>query len=280
MLFCEEWVGCIPMNNWQKNYKKRLSKSALQTFKQCPEKFYFTHVLRLEDPSGPEALLGQHIHKSLADFYQTLDFTNIKTPMDLVAEIMKYDTGGCREHYTNFASFNVGRYKKLKNKLLIKPIMMEQKIVHPDLAIDLVGVVDAVFQDDNGNVLVMDYKTGKFDPGRIHEYRMELAVYTELVAKTTSFVPTSWGILFTKSGNFWNEPIIPDYFAKTVVPLVAAAKEAIKGGKFEPTRSPLCMYCTFKNRCSLWGGPKDPVLIEQLKKAKEEAILRNSEQTK
>lgn len=257
------------MNNWQKNYKKRLSKSALQTFKQCPEKFYFTHVLRLEDPSGPEAALGQHIHKAFADFYQTLDFSKIKTPMDLVAEIMKYDTGGSRDHYSNFASFNVGRYKKLKNKMLIKPLMMEEKIVHPEH--ELVGVIDAVYQDDNGNVLVMDYKTGKYSPERIFEYRMELSIYATLIAKTTSYVPSHWGIFFSKSGNFWQEPIIPDYFDKNVLPLIADAKEAIKRGEFEPKRSPLCMYCTFKNRCSAWGGPKDPVLVEQLKKRKEEA---------
>jgi len=253
-----------------KEYKRRLSKSALQTFQQCPEKFQFTHVLGLKDPSGPEAMIGQYIHKSFADFYQTLDLDKLKTPMDLVADIMRYDSGGMREHFINFASFNVGRYKKLKKfgkEMFMKPLLSEEKIQHPDL--ELVGIVDAVFQDEKGDIIVLDYKTGKYHPERITDYRMELSIYTELVARTTSYVPTHWGIFFTKSGMFWQEKIQPKYFNDVVLPLIAKAKKAVDSGIFEPKIGPLCMWCSLKSSCSAWGGPKDPILIEQLKKAKD-----------
>ena len=230
----------------------RFSKSALTLYQQCPERFKYSYVDQIEDKGGPEAMLGQRIHKLFFDYYSTLDLENIKSEEDLIEHGKRFDDGVVAVHLRNFLSFNCKMYAGLKNKKLIKPIMMEQKMIHPTL--NLSGLVDAVFQDDSGDIMIMDYKTGKFSEYRLMEYRLELAVYDELIRTNTHYVPTHWGINFSKPGIIWKEPIQPLYFEQMIEPLMETMKKAMVDHTYTPKTSMLCLYCPHKKRCSAWGG--------------------------
>jgi len=232
----------------------RFSKSALTLFQQCPERFKYAYVDQLEDMGGPEAMLGQRIHQMFFDYYNTIDLSSIKSEEDLIKHGQRYDDGLVAVHLRNFLSFNCKMYASLKNKKLIKPIMMEQKMIHPTL--NLSGLVDAVFKDDDDNILILDYKTGKFSEYRLMEYRLELAVYDELIRTNTHYVPTHWGIKFSKFGIVWKEPVQPLYFKQIILPLMEMMKKDMANHVYEPKTGPLCLYCPFKKRCSAWGGVK------------------------
>ena len=240
--------------DWE-NRPFRFSKSAIQLFQQCPEKFSYVYIHHLPDMGGPESMLGQKIHQVFFEFYSMMNVNEIKTEEDLVKYAEKYKDGRISDHLAHFLSFNLQIFRSLRNKHLIKPLMAEQKMYCPEL--NLSGLVDVVFADDDDNVLVMDYKTGKYNPAKLPEYRMELSVYAELIKRMTSYTPTHWGIKFSKPGVVWIEPIQPKYFETTVIPVMEDMKKAMEKKEYPPKTGPLCMYCPMKSRCSAFGGAKD-----------------------
>ena len=240
--------------NYPKRKHFRFSKSALTLYQQCPERFKYSYVDQIQDMGGPEAMLGQRIHKMFCDYYTMIDLPSIKSEEDLIKHGKGYDDGVVAEHLRNFLSFNCKMYANLKNKSLIKPIMMEQKMIHPTF--NLSGLVDAVFQDDNNDIMIMDYKTGKFSEYRLTEYRFELAVYDELIRTNTHYSPTHWGIFFSKPGILWKEPVQPLYFKQIIEPLMTHITKNMADHTYSPKTSMLCLYCPFKKRCSAWGGVK------------------------
>lgn len=247
-------------SNLDKDGIPRLSKSALQTFRQCPEKFKYVYIDHLPDLGGAESMLGKKIHEVFFEYHKTLNVEKVKSEKDLVVHAELFKENHYAKHLGHFVDFTCDMYRNLKNKTLVRPILAEEKFIHPTM--HLSGLVDAVFQDDDGNCLVMDYKSGKFDQRKIPEYRMELSVYAEFVKLRTSYTPTHWGIFFSSVGVRWTEPVDPKYFDEVVVPLYNSTRASIKKKQYLPNIGPLCMYCPFKNRCSAWGGIKDPRLKE------------------
>jgi ATP-dependent exoDNAse (exonuclease V) beta subunit len=230
------------------------SKSAVTTYLQCPEKFLHQYITKVPDLSGPEAQIGQHLHEIYNDYYKTLDLEMVKTEDDLIKHAMDYDDGMLTKQLHNFAAFNCNMFVTLKEKKFIKPVMAEEKMFLPSL--NLSGLVDAVFEDGEGNCLVLDYKTGKYDSRRLLDYRLELSVYDHLLRALTRFRPTHWGILFTAPGVLWKEPIVPTHFTTNVKPVLEKMRIGMIKREFPPTTSLLCMYCSMKNICTAFGGKK------------------------
>lgn len=228
----------------------RLSKSALLTYKQCPEKFKFVKILGHSDPSGPEAAMGQYLHGIFNEFQTKTDFEKIKHVQEVYDMVMKYDNGALTKHLRHFAAFNVKMFESLPDKSHMKPVAAEEHLTHP--VYPLSGYVDAVFNDGE-SVMVLDYKTGKYDAKYVTDYRFELSIYNELLRKCKGINPTHWGILFTKSGNFWREEIKADYFQENVVPLLTSVKAKVRQNDLPPHTSPLCLYCNFKPICSAFN---------------------------
>jgi len=215
------------------------------------------YIKEVPDSTGPEALTGKHLHQIFFDYYKTLDIKKISDEY-LIRHAMDYDNGALSDHLQNFAAFNCYIYSSLKDKAKIKPVLIEEHLFYPKL--NMSGYVDAIFEDDDNNCMVLDYKTGKFDEKRLHEYRQELSIYSELAKESKRCKPTHWGISFTKSGVFWKENIQPDYFKTSVLPLFKELRESIAKQLFPPNVGPLCLYCSMKNRCSAWSRSSGAVL--------------------
>lgn len=230
------------------------SKSSLLTYKQCPHKFELVKLQGLEDVAGPEAMMGRHLH-AVFDEYLTKIYEPEHDETRIRKDIMAYNNGALDVHLHNFAEFVLGMRATLIDKKLVRPIFAERLLEHDKYPIH--GYVDAIFKDEAGETLVLDYKTGAYNSYKIPEYRLELSIYRELAARKQNINATHWGIFFTKAGVFWREKCNPTYFETEVLPLIAKIKDNIKKGGFEPVFSVLCLYCSLKGACKLYGGKKN-----------------------
>ena len=145
-----------------------LSPSSFSMFQQCPFKLWCQkdpEIIPLPQKDNIYAVFGTNFHKLVAEYYlkvmqaREFDIENIhptlsdvigeQTPILGIENINK----GYTTHLRNFEEFEEGR---IMNKWKILDV--EKRIVSKGLK----GFVDAIFRDTENNIIVVDWKTGKW----------------------------------------------------------------------------------------------------------------------
>lgn len=145
-----------------------LSPSSFSTFQQCPFKFFCQKdktIIPLPQKDNVYSIFGKNLHKLIQQYYikvmqaKEFDIDNIhptlsdvigeQTPILGIENINK----GYTTHLRNFEEFEEDR---IKNKW--KVLGVEKRIVSNGLK----GFIDAIFKDVDNNIIVVDWKTGKW----------------------------------------------------------------------------------------------------------------------
>lgn len=222
----------------------RLSKSSIGTYESCPWQWKLLKIDKLKPRMMPALMNGIKVHNICENFYKGV--TTLDEAIDKFSQNEFVSTNF--EKFKNFIQFN--KQLSTEGKLLRKPLMNETRFRNEELNIS--GVVDVVFKDDSGNVIILDWKTGK--TRGVEHHRFELALYYLLIkGAQPNLNITHWGIFFL------DELDIEQAFQKEKVNMKEVEK-AIK--KVENTRKRIqlrefpkkskygCQYCGFyKNGC-------------------------------
>ena len=118
------------------------------------------------------------------------------------------------------------------------------------------GICDIILEDENGELVVIDYKTS--NSNTFSRYRRELCYYKLLVENVYDKNVSSVGIFFTKNGRlrlldvyeddnkrkFLNSAEIED-----AVDTFYQVRSEVNSGNFYPKRQFLCKFCTYKEIC-------------------------------
>ena len=225
----------------------RMSKSMIKCYDMCPLWCKFQYINKLTAPVSVAGEKGRDYHKKFEEFFNSLD-----KPEDVLqkAEMLETDI-----HIQNFLNFVRFLYTELEDKENIRPIAKEIKIY--DKEKHLVGVIDAVFKD-NDKIIVLDWKTGKYDEKELPNYRFELGIYTYLwnreienpESKFRNFPKaTHWAIFFSVNGKLWLEPI-NETETKKALQHVEEIKNKMGNEEFEPKIGKHCSWCPYPEECS------------------------------
>ena len=118
------------------------------------------------------------------------------------------------------------------------------------------GICDIILEDENGELVVIDYKTS--NSNTFSRYRRELCYYKLLVENVYDKNVSSVGIFFTKNGRlrlldvyeddnkrkFLNSAEIED-----AVDTFYQVRSEVNSGNFYAKRQFLCKFCTYKEIC-------------------------------
>ena len=202
------------------------SPSSINTFKQCPRKYYYQYVERLPTGTSIHLVRGGIVHKVLEDFYdvdlvdeRTRNFrflhlralSLLKRYWDQNAELKNLGLSDeeLQAYYDESVLMIQRWFDRLKKKLLAR---MEQGESFVEAFKNLTprreeeyrseefmvrGFVDVIHELD-GQVIVMDYKTSK-SSHITDEYRLQLAIYAMLYEEKHGRKPDYVGIDFLKS---------------------------------------------------------------------------------
>ena len=128
------------------------------------------------------------------------------------------------------------------------------------------GIIDRLELDDDGELVVTDYKTGR-PPGQRYEQAGWAASTSTRSCASRCFGrrPARVQLLYLQRA----VAIIADAVravdagscAKTVGAIWTAVERACERDDFRPRRGPLCDYCAYKAYCPAFGG--DPALARQ-----------------
>ena len=221
-----------------------LSPSGFSTFQTCPFKFWAQKnksIIPLPQKTNVYAEFGTNFHKLIAEYYlkvmqaKDFDIDNIhptlsdvigeQTPILGIENINK----GYTTHLRNFEEFEEGR---IMNKW--KVIGVEKRIVSKGLK----GFVDAVFRDTENNIIVVDWKTGKWRD----EFLMQGYIY-KLLSKADK-------VMFFQSLNGFEHKLKEKDLMKGKG-MAQNILNQMKQGINERRKNFFCSSCEYNLYCSL-----------------------------
>ena len=233
--------------------KRLLSKSQISIFRQCPYKWHLIYKQNKKSTPSPEMNRGKEIHKEIENFYKNIDLVKVndkRTPVILPKKNMNL--------IKNFLDFEKKRIIKCVDKWgefdekYFKPVFQELKVEDEKLA--LRGIIDAVYINpkDNG-VIVIDWKSGKFNKSNLNSYRFELAIYKELLERSGKVEGEVkyWGIYFIDQNRLFFEKVERKHIDR-VFRIINNVREKMESGKYPRKPSFYCRWCDFAEECSPW----------------------------
>ena len=260
-----------------------LTPSKVSAFKECALAFRFSAIDRLPEPPSPWTTKGTLVHRAL----QLLFWDEPPGKRTVEAALSKLEraeaematdpeftelhlSGDDQAAFFADAEALVRRYFDLEDPDSVRVIGTELCLEVELGSLRLRGIIDRLELDDDGELVVTDYKTGKaprggFELSRmagVHFYaflceqvlgrrpvRIQLLHLQEPVA--ISVEPSGQAIraLETRSRAIWT-----------------AVERACATEDFRPRPSRLCDFCAFKAYCPAFGG--DPAAADAVSRAR------------
>lgn len=255
-----------------------LSPSKVASFKDCALAFRFSAIDRLPEPPSPWATKGTLVHRALELLFcqpgpertlptalACLDRARAEMATDPEFVGLGLDAEAAAEFAAD-AEVLVRRYFQLEDPTTVRPIGLELRLEAQVGSLTLRGIIDRLELDEDGGLVVTDYKTGK-TPGVTHEQSRLGGVhfYAFLCERVLGRRPSRIQLLYLA------EPVAivaepSDQSIRGLEQRTAAIWKAVERAcaaeDFRPRPSPLCNWCSFQDYCPAFGG--DPARAREL----------------
>ena len=234
----------------------RMSKSKINAYLKCPLGFKFQYIDEIEAEPNKYMILGSDVHsvaESFADkFGDELEKVNIENELTRIANDLDigYDIS---DHVDNLGLF----FREVFVDGDYKLFSQEEYLLDEENRFS--GICDIILEDENGDLVVIDYKTS--NSNTFHKYRRELCYYKLLVENVYERDVSSVGIFFTRNGRLrlldvQNEENKRKYLNENeiseAVDTLHHVRNEIKKENFPAKRQFLCKFCTYKHICGVY----------------------------
>ena len=256
-----------------------LSPSRVESFLSCPLAFRFTSIQRLPDPPTQATTRGSLVHRALellfllppaertpraldhcvadaiAEYRADPDFTGLELDDDTTQRFF----AECRELAAN--------YMTLEDPRRVRAIGLELMLEAPvSEGLMLRGIIDRLELDDDGELIVTDYKTGRAPhPNYERKSLSGVQFYAFLCESVFGRIPAAVRLMYLKSGEVITA--VPSaqstrYMTTRTNAVWKAVATACERDDFRPKPSTLCNYCAYQRWCPEYGGDPAKAAVE------------------
>ena len=256
-----------------------LSPSRVESFLSCPLAFRFTSIQRLPDPPTQATTRGSLVHRALerlfllppaqrtpraldhcvadaiAEYQADPDFTGLELDDDTAQRFF----AECRELAAN--------YMTLEDPRRVRAIGLELLLEAPvSEGLTLRGIIDRLELDDDGELIVTDYKTGRAPhPNYERKSLSGVQFYAFLCESVFGRIPAAVRLMYLKSGEVITA--VPStqstrYMTTRTNAVWKAVATACERDDFRPKPSTLCNYCAYQRWCPEYGGDPAQAAVE------------------
>ncbi|CAN5682363.1 RecB family exonuclease [soil metagenome] len=262
-----------------------LSPSKVSSFKDCALAFRYSAIDRLPEPPTAAATKGSLVHLALEHLFErepadrtreaaAEDLVRAGAEMRLDPEFIELDLSPADEAaFFADAARLVEKYFELEDPTTIRPIGIELRLEAKVGGLRLRGIIDRLELDEDGGLVVTDYKSGKA-PGQTYQQgRMGgVAFYSLLCEEIFGVRPSRVQLLYL--GDTTTISTVPTEqstrgLRNKVGALWKAVEQACEKEDFRPRPGPLCNWCGFHAYCPAKGG--DPSLVADFVAARDAA---------
>lgn len=236
----------------------RLSKSSVNLFRQCRRAFLFSYIYKIKQEPNEYMLRGTDVHNIAETFIKDFD-----TDEDFFEKLMSIYTSMDSEFELKTHIYHLAEFFEQVFCDEDEPytVFSAEEYIY-DENHNFSGLADLIIEDEDGNLIVIDYKTSK--TGSIKKYLLELTYYKMLVEyKYPEKHVVSAGIFFTKDGgmkftNFCEEQskgsFVTQEDEQAAINLLDFIRQEVKENNLYPERQYLCQYCGYRDICEDMGG--------------------------
>lgn len=245
----------------------RLSPSRASDFKLCPQLFKFRAIDRLPEPSTVYQARGTTAHLALQRLFDLP--APQRTPEALFdlfrkawVEVKDEEYPGLFESVEEERAWGLESLELLANYFLVEdprsfdPLDRELDMTEDLDSVAMRGILDRMEENENGDLIIVDYKTGKAPPERYSlSAFFALKIYALLIRKRTGRTPVELRLLYLNGPDLYRLEVNEGQLVameKQVKALWSAIQRAIAQDKFPPRVSRLCDWCSFKEICPAW----------------------------
>jgi putative RecB family exonuclease len=248
------------------------SHSRLSTFEQCPLKFKFAYIdkLEVETDGTIEAFLGSRVHEVLEKLYTDLKFEKENT----LQELLDFYNQEWQKHWTENViivreEYNQDHFRKMGERFITdyykryhpfrhgKTIGLEMRVIiklDPQGRYVLQGFIDRLTDAGDGVYEIHDYKTANSLPEQDKlDVDRQLALYSMAVKekyRDCKKVVLIWHYLaFDKELRSERTDLQLESLRLHTTQII---KEIEAAREFPAKESALCSWCEFRPMCPKW----------------------------
>ena len=250
---------------------RSLSPSKVTTFRQCALAFRFTAIERLPEPPTVWTVKGTLVHSALEQLF----WRHPQGERSLVAALAELASAwddlqldpewiglalppGDADSFRSDAEDLVKNYFRLEDPNDVNPIGIEVTLEARIGDLRLRGIIDRLDLTPEGELIVIDYKTGRA-PSIAYEQAKLVGVniYALLCSEVLGRRPVEVRLLHLKEPTAIiarpSEQAISGQRQKALA-VWSAVERACASEDFRPQTSPLCKFCRFQEFCPAFGG--------------------------
>jgi len=249
---------------------RSFSPSAINKYLSCPRKYLYEDILNFSAKDGNPNYLsyGSAIHKALEETVKFIKENKSHPTKEEVVSWFKNELATLpMENYEQRKNFE-GRgekalekyYCQIINIIPDKLVAFEEKIEYQlEDGTKFIGYIDRIDEDENGNFIIYDYKTGnnknyEIALGKSHEdYYNQMAWYKYFYELKTGKKVALTKFVYPEDFESKNDGITYDEIEITeCVEKFKQAIKDIKECKFEASYNKnACAYCSYRDFCEM-----------------------------
>ena len=270
-------MSSVPVYLGEKPYG--VSPSRVNQIETCPRQYQYSTIERLPEAKKMATYRGTVFHEVLETMFlrtaetpelRTLDYTlEVMRELfptlvsDEIAKEMELDEVGVQTFARDLAKY-IRTYFTMEDPTQITSEGIEIKMDTDMGGWILRGILDRLDRDENGDLIIVDYKTGKVPQDKYKSSAILPAkIYAYLCQQQLGEVPKQIRLLYVQFGKTLVIDVTPEdvaYAEKRVREAWAKIENWYNAGYFPPIANNLCdNWCSFKSICPLFSTtPDDP----------------------
>jgi putative RecB family exonuclease len=243
----------------------------VSSFRDCALAFRFTVIERLPDPATIWTVKGTLVHTALEQLFWN-HRRGTRTPAAAAAELdaaweslqddpdylsLDLAPDGAEALRADAATL-VANYFRLEDPDEISPVGVELTLETRLGDVRLRGILDRLDRTPDGELVVVDYKTGRAPAPAYEQARLAgVQLYALLCQEVLGRRPAQVKLLHLKEPTVItaepSEQGLKGQRTKTLA-VWNAIERACRDDDFRPKTGPLCRFCRFRDYCPAHGG--------------------------
>ncbi len=269
-----------------------LSPSRASDFKNCPMLYRFRVIDRLPSLPSPAAARGTLVHAVLERLFDLPaaertpaaaaglvpgQWERLVEQEPELRTVFDQDVDGAPDAWYSQAITLIERWFTLEDPTTLEPAERELYVEAEVDGLVLRGYVDRLDVAPDGQLRVVDYKTGR-SPSELFERSslFQMKFYALVLWRSRGVVPTLLQLVYLGNGEIVRySPDEADLRAteRNVKALWTAIQRAAETGDWRPRVSKLCDWCDYRDLCPAWGGTPPPLPADASSRAVDPQVV-------